>query len=292
MKISCALNSRKKILREKNIESFALDALILLCHATSFSKEKIIFNPDIILDEESCKTFENMVARRFNREPISHIIGKREFFGYDFIVSNKTLDPRPDSESLIELVIKNFPDKNKNFNILEIGVGTGCLIISLLKNFVNATGEGVDISLDALNICQRNLENHNLQNRLQIFQSDLFAKIAISQKFDLIISNPPYIKSADIQTLQDEVRLHEPILALDGGVDGLDFYRKIADEAGNFLVSNGKIILEIGFGQKQDVERIFVNNGFAVQEVAKDLAGVERLFVFGSADKTRSVLNE
>ncbi len=278
MKIIDALNSAKKLLREKNIESFSIDSLVLLQHATSFSKEKIIFNPEIILSQLQIDNFLQYVQRRANKEPVSHIIGKREFFGLDFVVNNKTLDPRPDSETLVEVVLKKFP-KNEKIKILELGIGSGCLIISILKNLENAIGKGVDISLGALEICQKNLQNHKLENRLQIFYSDLFTQIQV-EKFDLIISNPPYIKSQDIKNLQDEVRLYEPNSALDGGFDGLDFYRQIAQNSARYLALNGKIILEIGYGQENDVIEIFRQNNFVLQEQKCDLSGVVRCLVF------------
>ena len=280
MKIFDALNLAKKTLREKNIESFSLDSLLLMMHVTSSTKEKIIFNPDILLTQKQLEDFLQLVARRANREPVAHLLGKREFFGYDFIVSNKTLDPRPDSESLIEMVLQKFPDRNQKLKILEIGVGTGCLIITLLKNFANATGKGVDISVDALEICQKNAQNNDVANRLELLESDLFAKISEQEKFDLIISNPPYIKSADIENLQDEVRIYEPRTALDGGLDGLEFYRRIASEAKKFLAPEGKVVLEIGFGQEDDVADIFAGEGLGLRGVGRDLSGVVRVIFF------------
>ena len=279
MKISDALILAQNKLRQSNIESAAIDALVLLRHVTSFSKEKIIFNPDLELAESQLEGFWRVVARRQAREPISHILEQREFYGLDFFVSGNVLDPRPDSESLIELVCEMFPDKNQKLEILELGVGSGCLSITLLKNFPNAVASGVDISLEALAVAQKNSSAHQLQNRFELRQSDLFANVA-AKKFDLIISNPPYIPAAEIENLADEVRLFEPRLALDGGVDGLDFYRRIAKESAKFLKPAGLVVVEVGHDQKQAVVDIFVANGFRFEKAQRDLAGVERVVCF------------
>lgn len=286
MKIVDALNSAKKTLRANNINSFSLDAILLLQQATSFTKEQIIFDPDFLLDENQLNIFLKLIERRSQKEPVSHIIGKREFYGLDFAVTSKTLDPRPDSESLIELVLQNFSGK---INILEIGVGSGCLIITLLKNLQEAQGKGIDISNDALEICHKNAKNHQIENRLQLLRSNLFAEISDQEKFDLIISNPPYIKSQDIENLQDEVKNFEPRLALDGGESGLEFYEKIANEVAGFLAPKGSVILEIGFGQKQDVVDIFVVKGFKLQAVKLDLSGIDRVLWFKKPPVLNSV---
>lgn len=279
MKISAILSWAKNKLQQKNIETASLDSLVLLCNATSFSKEKIIFNPDLELEQTAQEKFQKMIERREKREPVSHIINHREFYGLDFFVSGDVLDPRPDSESLIELVIKIFPHKNHQFSFLELGVGSGCLSIALLKNFPNAFAMGVDISAKAIAIAQKNAQNQQVQNRFNLQQSDLFIKIA-PQKFDLIISNPPYIPTQEIEKLADDVRLFEPRLALDGGVDGLNFYRKISQEVIEFLKPQGFVVVEIGYGQKKDVEKIFKENKFLLKFVQCDLAGFERVLGF------------
>lgn len=280
MKISEALAMARQILDSKGVENGKLDALILMTSALAFSKEQVIFNPDLELAQNQQSAFFDLVVRRAEREPLSQIIGKREFFGEDFLVTSDVLDPRPDSESLIELVLKNFQDKNQKLRILEVGVGSGCLIISLLKAYKMADGIGVDISEKALEICQKNVESHHLQNRLKLLKSDLFSILNSSEKFDLIISNPPYISSQEIETLEPEVRLFEPRGALDGGLDGLDFYRRIAAEAKNFLNQNGKIIIEIGFGQKEKIVEIFTKKEFVFIESKPDLSGTDRSLCF------------
>jgi len=301
MKISDALSQSRKDLDIKGVSNSKLDCLILLTHALCCSKEHIIFNPDAELNIEQQEVFFKMVKRRALREPVSHIIGKREFFGEDFFVSCDVLDPRPDSESLIELVLENFQQKNNQLKILELGVGSGCLIITLLKAYKSAVGVGVDISKKALKIAGENAATHQVQDRLQLLQSDLFSALKIMKqacdddigsfkvnsqsaenllKFDLIISNPPYIASQEIETLEPEVKNYEPHLALDGGVDGFDFYKKIAAESKNFLKENGRIILEIGINQQEKIIEFFTKNGFQLIEMKPDLSGIIRSLCF------------
>lgn len=284
MKISEALLQARQVLDSKGVSSSKLDSLILLTHTfflcgESITKERIIFNPEILLDQTKQGIFFDLVKRRAKREPVSHIINNREFFGADFFVNSDVLDPRPDSESLIELVLKNFVEKKQKLKILELGVGSGCLIITLLKVFEMADGSGVDISEAALKICQKNADFHQVINRLSLKKSDLFSEVR-AEKFDLIISNPPYIETKEIEFLQEEVRCFEPRLALDGGVDGFDFYRRIALDAKNFLKEKGKIILEIGFGQKEKIIEIFTKEKFLFIESRPDLYGVERVLCF------------
>jgi len=280
VKISEILAEAKSRLKNSGVVNEGLDSLILLSHALSFSKEKVIFNPDFELDKEQQEKFFDLINRRSRREPISHILEKREFYGRDFFVNSSVLDPRPDSETLIELVFKHFPQKESSLKILEIGVGSGCLIITVLKHFINARGIGLDISQKALEIAQKNATSHEINSRITLQKSDLFSALQENEKFDLIISNPPYIPSADIKNLQDEVKNFEPILALDGGLDGLDFYRQIAAQANDFLNYEGKIILEIGQNQEKDVAEIFVKAGFLFSESKADLAGIERVLCF------------
>lgn len=280
MKISAALILAQQKLQQSNINSAALDALVLLCYVTDFSKEKIIFNPNQQLTPNQLDDFWSAIARRQRREPVSHILSRREFYGLDFFVSAAVLDPRPDSESLIELVSEIFPDKNQKLEILELGVGSGCLSITLLKNFINAVASGIDISLAALEVAKKNADNHQVQKRFKLGQSDLFAAID-QQRFDLIISNPPYIEASKIENLADEVKLFEPRLALDGGVDGLDFYRKIAKKSASFLKPAGLIVVEVGHDQAQKVAQIFAQENFGLKVIKKDLGGVARSLCFG-----------
>lgn len=283
MRISDLLAQAQDQLKKTGVSNSKLDALILLTHALSVSKEQIIFNPDWIISKPQQEYFFDLVARRCKREPVSQIIGKREFYGYDFIVTADVLDPRPDSESLIELVLQTLSLENSAhapINFLELGVGSGCLSITLLQLCPNASATGVDISPAALAICQKNAVKNQVHERLFLINSDLFFALDPSKKFDLIISNPPYIKSCDINDLQDEVKNFEPHLALDGGADGLDFYREIAKKAGAFLQNSAHIIIEIGADQKDEIVKIFTAEKFIFIESKKDLAGHDRALSF------------
>ena len=309
MNISEALAQAKEILALKGVSS-GLDSLILLAHALSFSKEQVVFNPQLQLKETQQKKFFDLVTRRAEREPVSHLIGKREFFGEDFLVNRDVLDPRPDSETLVEAVLESFSKENgasesfspknseqkflseinvaspfflkRTFKILELGVGSGCLIITLLNTYKNSVGTAVDISKKALDVAQKNSEKHRVSSRLKLLESDLFLALNPEEKFDLIISNPPYIPAAEIEKLEPEVRIYEPRAALDGGAKGLDFYLRIAMEAKKFLTDYGKIFLEIGFGQKEEVVKIFVQQKFSLIGSSFDLGGVERILEFSS----------
>lgn len=282
MRISDILTLAKNQLKNSGVVSFKLDSLILLSHTLSFSKEQIIFNPEFELNSEQETTFLNLIKRRCNREPVSHLIGKREFYGRNFIVTSDVLDPRPDSETLIETALANFPDKKQNIEILEVGCGSGCLIITLLKELENSAAYALDISNKALEISTKNAELNEVKNRIQFLQSDIFSALKNNEefKFDLIISNPPYIPSQDIEELEPEVKIFEPRIALDGGKDGLDFYRRIAEEAKNFLKNNGKIILEIGINQEKEIIKIFTSQNFKFIDAKQDLAGIIRVLSF------------
>lgn len=288
MQISQALKITKEKLHEAKIESANLDALLLLCHVLKATKEQVVFNPQKTISKEEENLFFDLIARRLNKEPISQILGKKEFFGLDFFVDKNVLTPRSDSEILVELAI-NLIKENKSLkmiegkpktHILELGVGSGCLIISILKNLDFAYGMAVDISENALEIAKKNAVFHEIENRLELIKSDLFVELKPTQKFDFIISNPPYIRSEEIIKLDDEVKNFEPKLALDGGKSGLEFYERIAKQAKDFLKEKGKIILEIGFDQKQDVVRIFKDSGFELLVEKPDLARRDRVLCF------------
>jgi release factor glutamine methyltransferase len=290
--VSLALNRAKNILSEAGIQNPALDAAILLGKALNCSKEKIIFNPDLILSQSEQEQFFLLIDSRSKRIPVSHLIGKREFFGLDYIVTQDVLDPRPDSESLIELAFEIFPIQkhsvNNNFKILELGSGSGCLIITLLKYYNLASGVASDISSKALEICKANAIFQQIDQRLEFIIGDLFDALKnnsnpeekFAHQFDLIISNPPYIATKDIELLEPEVKLYEPRIALDGGESGLDFYQKIAIDAKNFLNKNGVILLEIGQNQENQIIEIFSNQKFILQKSKKDLSGITRILCF------------
>ncbi len=269
----------KQRLKDAGIESWNIDYLVLLCAALNKTKEEIIFNDTLEVSEAELDLIENFINRRINREPISHIINHREFYGLDFFVNSNVLDPRPDSETLVYEAIKIIDRLEGDVRMLEVGAGSGCLSISIAKNCSNIDFVvAIDISDKALQVCQKNVALHQLENKIKTLESDLFANLN-DEKFDVIISNPPYIRSLDIEGLQDEVKNFEPRLALDGGGDGLDFYRKIIDQAGDFLNENGFLIFEIGFDQKEDLINLADNSNFTLVNTVKDLAQNDRVVI-------------
>lgn len=284
MNITLALKEGKQTLSKAAISSAALDTIILLAKTLNCTKEQIIFNPDLVLDTSQTDNFFSLIALRAKRIPISHLTGIREFFSLNYKVTSNVLDPRPDSESLIELAFEIFPlakyAKKPDFKILEIGSGSGCLVITLLKYYNLAKAVASDISNKALDICHDNAVFHQVDQRLTLLNSDLFNNLTSENKFDLIISNPPYIPSNDIELLAPEVKLYEPRIALDGGKSGLDFYYKIAAKAREFLKPDGKILLEIGDTQQEKIVEIFNQQQFTLRGSKKDLSAIVRSLCF------------
>ncbi len=277
IKVSDILVKSRLSLKESGIKSWNSDALLLLVKVCNLTKEQIIFGRDLEIDEVVAQKYLEAIDLRAKSMPVAKIIGKKDFFESSFVVSQHVLDPRPDSETLIETVLAIYKDQNQDFEILELGVGSGCLILSLLKLYNNAKAYGVDISQLALETAKKNAKNLQVDDRINFVESDLFSQI--NQKFDLIISNPPYIPTKELKNLDLDVA-YDPIIALDGGVDGLDFYRKIAKEAKDYLKKDGKIIVEIGFEQHLEVKDIFGESGFLCIKESKDLAQIIRVLIF------------
>jgi release factor glutamine methyltransferase len=280
MLISEALVLAKNLLKQKGVNSYQIDALLILCHCLSLTKEQIIFNPQSPLNKKQQNKLNILLNRRAQREPMSHIIGCREFFGFDFIVNSNVLDPRPDSETLIEFVLEIFTDLQKPLVILELGVGSGCLLIAILKYFHEAFGLGVDISSEALEVAQKNSDALNLSERIDFAQSNWLSNLKLSSEFDLIISNPPYIKTSDINFLQEEVKNFEPHLALDGGEDGLKCYLDISKDVKKFMKKDAFLLLEIGQNQEDGVIKIFNQSGLQFIRSKKDLSSITRCLLF------------
>ena len=221
--------------------------------------------------------YQNYIKQRLEGKPVSKIIYKRAFWKSDYFINENVLDPRPDSETIIETVIK-FSFKEKFENVLDLGTGSGCLITSIIAEFPLSFGVGVDISFNAIKVASRNSKNLNLDNRIQFIVSDWFN--SIKGKFDLIVCNPPYIESSKISLLPNEVKLYDPHGAIDGGIDGLNSYRTIASEISQFINPNGKIIFEIGFSQEHQVINIMKQYGFINLLKVKDLSNIVRCLVF------------
>ena len=228
----------------------------------------------------SDELIQDFIERRKRQEPVSKIIRSKGFWALDFYVTRDVLDPRPDSETLIEAVLEFFPDKNKSLDILDIGTGSGCLLVSLLYEYKNAVGTGVDISSKALEVARKNAASYNAL----FFEKDFYASDFQDglQTYDVIVSNPPYIKTKEVQELEDAVRLYDPLKALDGGQDGLDAYRRLGIVLKPLLKKEGLVFFEIGQGQEEDVVLIMKKQGFNFLKSYKDLGKIERILVFQS----------
>ncbi|HWD25998.1 MAG TPA: peptide chain release factor N(5)-glutamine methyltransferase [Rhizomicrobium sp.] len=259
------LDEAVKTLRAAGVDNPRLDARLLL----EFSQKS--------LPQGEGGTFESLIARRAAREPLAYITGHREFWSLDLAVGPGVLIPRPDTETLIETLIRLRPDRTAPLSILDLGTGSGCLLIAALKEYPNASGAGIDSSPEALVWAQRNLAAHALETRAALIETAWPEEA--SPGFDVILSNPPYIPTADIEALEPEVRRHEPRAALDGGPDGLDAYRVLAPRIAKLLKPGGLAILELGQGQSDAVSALMTGAGLQVPEVVADLAGIPRALV-------------
>ena len=276
MNIQSALTEGLNILKNKSILSAKLDSEILMAKALGKKREYIILNNDKILKEQNLEYFKQLVQERATRKPIAYLLNKKSFWNSEFDVNKNTLIPRPDTEIILEQILKF--TKNKNYlNILDIGVGSGCILLSVLKERKNFYGTGIDISRNSLDICKMNAKKLLLERRVKFFKSDV-DKFAIG-KYDLIVSNPPYIKTCDLKYLESDVIKFEPKLALDGGLDGLSVIRKVIKKSSELLKKNGKFILEIGFDQKNKVIKLLNNKGFYINSTVKDLANNDRCII-------------
>jgi release factor glutamine methyltransferase len=276
MNIQSALTEGLNILKNKSILSAKLDSEILMAKALGKKREYIILNNDKIIKEQNLKYFKKLVHERATRKPIAYLLKKKSFWNSEFYVNKNTLIPRPDTEIILEQVLKF--TKNKNYlNILDIGVGSGCILLSILKERKNFYGTGIDISRNSLDICKMNAKKLLLDRRVKFFKSDV-DKFAIG-KYDLVVSNPPYISRCDLKYLENDVIKFEPKLALDGGLDGLSVIRKVIKKSSELLKKNGKFILEIGFDQKNKVIKLLNNKGFYINSTVKDLANNDRCII-------------
>ncbi|MDC0419863.1 peptide chain release factor N(5)-glutamine methyltransferase [Candidatus Pelagibacter sp.] len=276
MNIQSALTEGLNILKNNSILSAKLDSEILMAKALGKKREYIILNNDKIIKEQNLKYFKKLVHERATRKPIAYLLNKKSFWNSEFYVNKNTLIPRPDTEIIIEQILKSTKNK-KYLNILDIGVGSGCILLSVLNERKNFYGTGIDISKNSLDTCKINSKKLLLDRRVKFFKSDV-DKFVIG-KYDLIVSNPPYIKTCDLKYLESDVIKFEPKLALDGGLDGLSVIRKVIKKSSELLKKNGKLILEIGFDQKNKVIKLLNNKGLYINSTVKDLANNDRCII-------------
>jgi release factor glutamine methyltransferase len=270
------------VLREAGIDTPELDARLLLCHAATLTHESFVARAGEALQPEAAARLEALVRRRVSREPISRITGTREFYGRSFLVDDSALDPRPDSETLIEAalaLIEKTGRREEPLRLLDLGTGTGCILLTLLDELPKARGLGTDLSPAALRLAEANARRLGVADRASFLAADWLD--AIDGEFDLIVSNPPYIASGEIKRLAPEVAHHDPYLALDGGADGLEAYRRIAAGAARLLAPKGAILVEIGASQAPAVAGLLRDGGFLVEDDGPsfDLGGRPRVVV-------------
>ena len=276
MDIQSAVIEGTNILKDKSIVSAQLDAEILMAKVLDKNREYIILNHDKVIDIENLEYFKELVNERAARKPVAYLLNKKFFWKSEFYVNKNTLIPRPDTEIIIEQILK--VTKNKNYlKILDIGVGSGCILLTILKERKNFYGTGIDISKNSLEISKINAKKLFVEERVKFYKSDVDK--FTQGKYDLIVSNPPYIKKSYLKYLESDVLKFEPNLALDGGLDGLSVIRKVIKKSSELLKKNGKFILEIGFDQKSKVIKLLNNKGFYINSTVKDLAKNDRCIV-------------
>lgn len=262
------------------IDNAHFEARLLLSHATGLTIEQLIPRGPDAAPAAAAATLRELTARRVGREPMAYILGEREFWGLPFKVSPAVLVPRPDSETVIETVLDLLPDRSRKLRILDLGLGSGCLLLTLLREYPQATGVGIDASEAALAVAQANAEALGVAPRARLATGDWRQAgwtDRLEGPFDLLVSNPPYIESVAVEGLMPEVARHEPRLALDGGADGLAAYRIIAAALPALVVPGGWAIVEVGEGQAPEIASLFAAEGLVPRPSRKDLGGIERV---------------
>lgn len=271
----------ERCLKEAGIEEASLDARLLLEYVCKTDRNTLLAHGEREVCEAEYERYKGLLIERAGHIPLQHLTGEQEFMGLTFIVNNKVLVPRQDTEILVEEVLRNLHD---GMRILDMCTGSGCILLSLLQYSNDCVGMGADLSGEALETARENyrrLREARPQMEADFIESDLFAEIPKQERYEIIVSNPPYIRTGVIETLMPEVRDHEPVMALDGKEDGLFFYREITGRAGAYLTRGGMLFYEIGYDQAADVCKIMEEEGFREIEVVKDFAGLDRV-VYGS----------
>lgn len=277
-----------EFLTKKGVESPRLQVELLLAHVLHLPRMGLYLNFERALTPKELDELRELVRRRGQREPLQQIIGSTSFCGLELSVNKNVLVPRPETELLAELgwqFLNSLSNSTPQPLALDFGTGSGCLAITIAVKSPAAHVLAVDVSTDALELARQNAARHQVESRIQFFVGDGFAALPPETRFDLIVANPPYIPSKEIDTLEPEVRDHDPRMALDGGADGLDFYRRLAREAGTFLNPGGRIMLEFGDGQETAIQNLFEQQKWIVEAVKADYSGRPRILVAHRADQ-------
>ena len=276
MNIRNTLNEASKKLKKNNIKTFKIDSEILLANTINKDRKYIILNLNDQIKKFYLKKFNDLIDRRSKGEPVAYLIKKKEFWNETFYINEKVLIPRPDTEIIVESVLGMFP-KNSKLQMLDIGTGSGCIVLSILKERPNFYGTGIDISKNSIDVCKYNTQLFNLSNRVKFYNSDV--DNFILGKYDLITSNPAYIDLLSLKYLEKDVINFEPKLALNGGLDGFSQIRKVVNKAAVLIKKNGKFILEIGFNQKDKVKKILKEKKFYINKILKDYGNNYRCII-------------
>ena len=274
--IASARRALRELLAQAEIDSAEADARLLIAHALGIDRTAVMVDGARALSADEVEKIDALAARRLKREPMARIVGVKEFWSMPLAIGPDVLVPRPETETVVELALDGIDKARRaqGLRILDIGTGSGALLLALLGELPQATGIGTDISEAALQVARANAERHGLATRCKFTNCDMAA--AVQGSFDLVVSNPPYIVHDEIAGLEPEVRDYDPALALDGGPDGLDAYRAIAADAHRLLAPGGRLVVELGIGQEKAVSGLFSEAGFTVQEIRRDLAGIPR----------------
>ena len=276
MNVSEAIKRGGNILKKSGIKTYKLDCEILISQVFKKNRIDMILNSSKKLSDKQIILFNDLIEQRSKKKPVAYLVGKKEFWKYEFEVTKDVLIPRPDTEILIEQSLKITNHKSR-LKILDIGIGSGCILLTILKERKSYCGTGIDICKKTLDICRVNVKKLNLFNRIRLFKSDVdnfrFGK------YDLIISNPPYIKKFDLKYLEKDIYDYEPKSALDGGLDGLLQIKKVIINSSKLIKKNGILILEIAFNQTDRVKKILKDNGYFIRDVVKDLAKNNRCII-------------
>ena len=257
------LQKNYKDLLNHNIQTAKIDSEVILANILNTNRINLITKQDIVLNKEQENLFNKLVERRKQKEPVAYILNKKEFWNENYFVDKRVLIPRPETEILIELLLKKIKDKNKVYKVLDLGCGSGCLLISFLKEMRKSQGMGVDISSNALEVAKKNIELHNLNNRAKLMRLDLLT-LHTKDKFDIIFSNPPYLSSTDYAKLSEDVKNFEPKQALVGGFNGVLYYKKIIALAQSALKKNGYLALELGDRQYRTISKLLQDHSFRI----------------------------